>query len=106
MKFVEASADRPLSGQFIRQLHQIVTEGLAPGQEGDRTPGQYRATPVKISKSAHRPPELPSEVEAEMQALVAFATAADQPHNDLLRTTIASWRSTLSRTAMGARGGS
>ncbi len=88
VKFVEDSADRPLSEHFIRQLHQIVTEGLAPGQEGDRTPGQYRNTPVKISKSAHRPPELQSEVEAEMQALVAFATAAGQPHNDLLRTSI------------------
>ena len=74
---------------FLRELHAIAVRELE--REGDDTPGAYRTGSVKISQSAHLPPE-PLLVPQYMSELVAFINRADPPKYDLIKVALAHHR--------------
>lgn len=74
---------------FVRQLHQLVVGDLT--REGDKTPGAYRSWDVKISGSAHVPPEH-FKVQGYMDELIAFINQKQADKYDLLKTAIAHHR--------------
>lgn len=74
-----------LTEHFIRGLHATTVNGLQ--REGDRTPGAYRTTAVRISLSEHLPPE-PIRVPDYMAELVAFINRADPPKYDLMKVAL------------------
>lgn len=74
---------------FLRELHAIAVRELE--REGDATPGAYRTGSVKISQSAHLPPE-PLLVPQYMSELVAFINRADPPKYDLIKVALAHHR--------------
>lgn len=91
MAYVEASmeAGAPLSEHFIRELHALTVRDLQ--REGDKTPGAYRSSQVKIAQSEHLPPEA-VQVPGYMQELVAFINRADPPKYDLIKVALAHHR--------------
>lgn len=94
MAFVESVVkDRPISRTFLSEVHAMIMEGLKPPPdgEGDRTPGHYRKTNVKIAGSAHRPPDW-TQVEEYMEELLRFINRTDASKYDLLKTAIAHHR--------------
>lgn len=93
MKYIEESISEgtEITHHFIRELHQLAVDGL--NDEGDRTPGAYRAWNVKISQSPHLPPEH-SSVQSYMDELVNFINKSDPGKYDLLKTALAHHRFT------------
>jgi len=92
MRFVEDNViDYPINTTFISQLHQMVVEGLSAENEGDITPGAYRKINLKISKSAHQPPDY-LLVDEYMNELFAFINNEDGTKYDLLKAAIAHHR--------------
>lgn len=91
MTYVEESmqASEPLSQHFIRELHQMVVDDLE--REGDKTPGQYRTSSVRIAGAAHIPPQAVIVPEL-MEALVRFVNREDAPKYDLLKMAAAHHR--------------
>jgi Fic family protein len=79
----------PISHLFVRELHQLVVQGLS--REGDRTPGAYRLGEVRIGKSAHRPP-WPADVFDDMTGLIEFIAEDVEPQMQLLQAVIAHHR--------------
>lgn len=75
----------PITRVFIRELHQIVVQGLS--REGDRTLGAYRLGEVRIGQSAHRPP-WPADVLDDMTELIALIGQDVEPQMQLLQTAI------------------
>ena len=63
-----------VSLHLIRELHAITVGGL--DREGDRNPGQFRTTQVRIAQSKHLPPDA-VQVAGYMDELVAFINAHD-----------------------------
>ena len=59
----------PLGEHLLRGLHAMTVQGLE--REGDKTPGAYRTTPVRIAQADHLPPDAP-QVPVYMDELVAF----------------------------------
>lgn len=94
MVFIEdAIEDYPINQAFVRELHQLIVEGLPapPRGEGDRTPGQYRTHAIKIAQSKHLPPE-PFQVDGYMDELYQFIHQKDASKYDLLKIAIAHHR--------------
>jgi Fic family protein len=81
--------DSRINHVFIRELHQLVVQGLS--REGDRTPGAYRLGEVRIGQSAHQPP-WPADVFDDMTALIEFIGQDVEPQMQLLQTAIAHHR--------------
>lgn len=79
----------PINHVFIRELHQLVVQGLL--REGDRTPGAYRLGEVRIAQSAHQPP-WPADVFDDMTELIEFIGQDVEPQMQLLHTAIAHHR--------------
>ncbi|MEO8094535.1 MAG: Fic family protein [Pseudolysinimonas sp.] len=79
----------PINHVFIRELHQLVVQGLS--REGDRTPGAYRLGEVRIGQSAHQPP-WPADVFDDMTQLIEFIDQNVEPQMQLLQTAIAHHR--------------
>jgi Fic family protein len=79
----------PINHVFIRELHQLVVQGLS--REGDRTPGAYRLSEVRIGQSVHQPP-WPADVFDDMTALIEFIGEDVAPQLQLLQTAIAHHR--------------
>jgi Fic family protein len=75
----------PINHVFIRELHQLVVQGLS--REGDRTPGAYRLGEVRIGQSAHQPP-WPADVFDDMTELIEFIGQDVEPQMQLLQTAI------------------
>lgn len=71
-----------ISEFFIRELHAITVKDLL--KEGDKTPGQYRNCPVRISGSKHQPPDF-MLVPDYMKELVTFINHNDKPKYDLMK---------------------
>ena len=91
-KYVEDTMDeRPFSLQYVRELHAMVVEGLSSGKEGSDAPGEFRHGNVRISGSAHVPPDY-TQVEPMMRELVEFINAPAAPKYDLLKICIAHHR--------------
>jgi len=91
MRYIEENIDKgsEISHQFIRELHHLSVDGLT--EEGDQTPGSYRAWAVEISKSKHLPPE-PHRVQGYMEELIAFINNEDGSKYDLIKVAIAHHR--------------
>jgi Fic family protein len=92
--FVEENiVDYPISRALISEMHKMIVDELMPPPqgEGDITPGQYRQVNLKISESAHRPPEW-LKVNEYMEELLDFVNKDDSPKYDLLKTAIAHHR--------------
>lgn len=92
MEFIDSTQkEYPINKNFISQLHQKVVENLSPEEEGDRTPGEYRKSNVKINNVAHTPPDY-IHVNDLMQELFNFINSDTPPKYDLLKTAIAHHR--------------
>lgn len=91
MRQVEAAVvpGAPLSEHMLRGLHATAVQGLQ--REGDRTPGSYRAGPVRIAQADHLPPE-PVQVPGYMAELTAFINQPDPPKYDLMKVALAHHR--------------
>jgi len=94
MAFIEDHVkDYPINRGFLSEMHKMIVDGLPapPNGEGDKTPGQYRKTDLKINKSAHKPPEW-LKVDDYMNELLDFVNRDDSPKYDLLKAAIAHHR--------------
>lgn len=94
MLFIEEHAkEHPINRLFLSEIHKIIVEGLAPppGGEGDRTPGKYRESNLKINKSTHEPPDW-LLVENYMDELFKFINKADSRKYDLIKAAVAHHR--------------
>jgi len=92
MQYLEDNIEEmPISIHMVRELHQIVVDGLSVDMEGARMPGCFRNHDVHISGSAHVPPPF-SEVEHYMAELMDFINQNDKPKYDLLKIAIAHHR--------------
>jgi Fic family protein len=93
MDFIEESISEgtEFTHHFIKQLHQLVVGELT--DEGDKTPGAYRAWNVGISKSAHTPPDH-IQVQSYMDEFLEFINQDGADKYDLLKTAIAHHRFT------------
>jgi len=92
MNFIdEVSKEYPINKTFINQIHQKVVENLSPSDEGDRTPGEYRKSNVKINNAKHTPPDF-IRVEEYMNELFEFINSETPAKYDLLKTAIAHHR--------------
>lgn len=91
MEYVEEAMTpgAALTEHFIRELHSIAVADL--DREGDRTPGSYRTTAVRIAMSAHKPPEAVL-VPGLMQELTGFVNRNDPPKYDLIKVALAHHR--------------
>ncbi|MGH8076931.1 MAG: Fic family protein, partial [Lysobacter sp.] len=91
MDAVEAAVEpgTNITGHLLRGLHATIVEGLS--REGDRTPGAYRAGPVRIAQSEHQPPEA-VQVPQYVDDLVAFINHPDPPKYDLMKVALAHHR--------------
>ncbi len=94
MDFIEKNIkNHPINRAFISEIHKMVVDGLptTPHGEGDKTPGQYRKSNLKITKSKHLPPDWVL-VDEYMEELFNFIKQDDSPKFDLLKTAIAHHR--------------
>ena len=83
------TAGEPITEYFIRELHALAVSDLA--REGDKTPGTYRQSGVKIAQSSHLPPEA-LLVPDYMQELVEFINREDPPKYGLMKVALAHHR--------------
>lgn len=79
----------PLTEHFIRELHAMTVHDLH--REGDKTPGAYRQSQVRISQSEHLPPDF-MHVPGYMQELVNFVNMDNSPKYDLMKVALAHHR--------------
>ena len=94
MAFVEENVEEySINRIFISEMHRMIVDGLLPPPdgEGDRNPGQYRESNVKIVKADHVPPDW-QRVEDYMNELFQFITKKKDSKYDLLKTAIAHHR--------------
>lgn len=94
MEFIEENIiDYPINKAFLRELHKMIVKDLPPppNGEGDRTPGEYRNSNLKINKSNHLPPDS-LLVNDYMDELLDFINREDSPKYDLLKAAIAHHR--------------
>ncbi|WP_443937825.1 Fic family protein [Pedobacter sp. MW01-1-1] len=94
MEFIEETVtDYPINRGFISELHKIIVEGLpiTNGGEGDKAPGVYRNHSIKISNSAHLPPQ-PFLIDGYMDEMFEFINQDDSSKYDLLKSAIAHHR--------------
>jgi Fic family protein len=91
MRYVEevVTPNSNLSEHLLRELHSITVKDLQ--REGDKTPGAYRATPVRIAQSNHLPPDA-LQVAPYMQELVEFVNRPDPQKYDLIKIALAHHR--------------
>lgn len=91
MRFVEEAVTpgAMLSEHLVRELHAMTVHELE--REGDKTPGAYRETSVRIAQSTHLPPDQ-IHVAGYMQELVGFINKPDPPKYDLIKIALAHHR--------------
>ncbi len=82
-----------ITHQFIRELHEIIVDGLSVTKEGDRTPGAYRRVNVEIAGSKHAPVEYVL-VQPYMDELLEFIKSHDAEQYDLLKVALVHHRFT------------
>lgn len=92
MRYLEDNIeDMQISTQLVRELHQIVVDGLSAKREGASHPGAFLSQEVHISGSNHIPPTF-AEVDHYMAELMDFINNDDAPKYDLLKIAIAHHR--------------
>lgn len=87
LQYIEKiGAERPINECFLREVHQLVVDGLSwnPGGEGDENAGNYRQYSVRISGSDHTPPDA-ILIPQLMKDLVQFINRQDDPQFDLIK---------------------
>lgn len=91
MQHVEQSVQpgEPFAENLLRGLHATTVDRLT--REGDRSPGAYRAGPVRIAQADHVPPDA-LRVPEYMAELVAFINKPDPPKYDLMKVALAHHR--------------
>lgn len=91
-RYIESTIDnRPISNQYIKELHSLVVNGLSKDKEGCTSPGQFRLKNVRIAGTTHVPPDY-TQVEPMMQELIEFINSDTPPKYDLLKICIAHHR--------------
>ncbi|MEP1094831.1 MAG: Fic family protein [Cyclobacteriaceae bacterium] len=94
MAFIEENVEKySIDRIFVSEMHKMIVDGLLipPDGEGDRTPGLYRESNVKIARSDHVPPDW-THMEDYMNELFEFVSKEDGAKYDLLKTAIAHHR--------------
>lgn len=92
MRYLEENIDGiRISSLLVRELHNLVVDGLSAQLEGAAHPGSFRQQDVHINGSAHVPPSF-AEVEFLMGELMDFINREDPPKYDLLKIAIAHHR--------------
>jgi Fic family protein len=94
MEFIEENIiDYPINKVFLSELHKMIVKDLPPppNGEGDRTPGEYRNSNLKINKSKHLPPDS-LFINDYMDELLGFINRENSPKYDLLKAAIAHHR--------------
>lgn len=81
--------DYRIDGDFIRELHRIVVDGLT--REGDERAGAWRNEPRYIANAKHQPPEH-YDVPDLMRELVEYINAAEGEQNELIKIAVANHR--------------
>lgn len=76
---------------LISQIHKIIVGDLSLDREGDRTPGVYRKTDVRIKGSNHIPPDA-LVVDELMEDLLNFINTNHRSKYDLVKAAIAHHR--------------
>lgn len=91
MDYIEAHFEpgQQLTEYFVRELHAIAVKELT--REGDATPGAYRQGAVRISQSAHLPPDA-ILVQQYMDELVTFINQNNAAKYDLIKVALAHHR--------------
>lgn len=88
MAFIESNVlSNPIDKMFLSEIHKLVVKDLSPQKEGDRTPGEYRKSPIQIAKSNHVPPDY-TQVESFMEELFSFINEPTSSKYDLLKTAL------------------
>lgn len=83
--------DIEINKMLLRELHTLTVQGLSADREGAMNPGQFRMRNVRISGSAHVPPDF-TQVEPLIEELIDFINREDAPKYDLLKIAIAHHR--------------
>ena len=94
MDFIEENVkSHTIDRIFISEIHKMVVDGLPTTSkgEGDKTPGQYRKSNLRITKSKHVPPDW-TQVEGYIDELIRFINQEDSAKFDLLKIAIAHHR--------------
>ncbi|MBL4674861.1 MAG: Fic family protein [Mucilaginibacter sp.] len=88
INFVEESViSHKIDKSFISDIHKIIVKGLSNDKEGDRTPGSYRKTNLRINQSAHVPVDW-IQVDSYMQELLDFINEDHPAKYDLIKVAI------------------
>lgn len=80
-----------INKMLLRELHSLTVQGLSADREGAVHPGRFRLSNVRISGSAHLPPDF-TQVEPLIDELIDFINREDAPKYDLLKIAIAHHR--------------
>lgn len=94
MDFIEKNVkNQPITRAFICEVHKMIVDGLPlpPKGEGDKNPGKYRETNLRINHTSHLPPDF-LQVKDYMAELFDFVNKNDSPKYDLLKIAIAHHR--------------
>ncbi len=91
MNYIDANIAQgsEISAFFVRELHSLTVTELK--REGDKTPGAFRISQVRIGGSTHLPPP-PASVQEYMDDLVAFINRDDPSKYDLMKVALAHHR--------------
>jgi len=81
----------PINRAFVSQLHQLITTGLDPKEEGSANPGELRQINVKIAQSQHTPPDV-AILSEHFEALIELMNREHSLSYQLLAVAIAHHR--------------
>lgn len=87
----ENIADEPITRSIVSRIHEIIVNDLSLTQEGSKTPGVYRNSPIGIAGAKFTPPD-GIQVQSYMDELIDFINREDKPQYDLLKIAIAHHR--------------
>lgn len=91
MNFVESEIQPGaiITQQFVRELHALTVKNLT--REGDKTPGAFRMSQVRIAQAQHLPPDA-IQVPSYMEELIQFINQQDPSKYDLIKIALAHHR--------------
>jgi len=92
LNFIEDNVNKvPINRMFLSEIHKIVVKDLASNNEGSKTPGDYRESPIFIAQANFAPPDH-LQVPSYMNELFNFINATNSPQHDLLKIALAHHR--------------
>lgn len=89
ISFIESTVDEhEINKAFISEIHKIIVKDLDFKKgEGDKTPGEYRRTNLRINQSQHIPIDW-LQVDSYMDELINFINSQHSPKYDLMKVAI------------------